>query len=85
MDMTSTSAAVATVFAAFGGLLALVGVLANGMRGTGERPCEGRRRREEAARIARAAEILETESATVSYEAVVAIVAQRQAPTSVRK
>jgi hypothetical protein len=85
MDMTSSSAAVMIVLAAFGALLAMAAVNINAMRGAGERPCEGRARREEAARIARAAEILENESVVVSHETVVAIVAQRKPqPGSVR-
>lgn len=44
----------------------------------------GPRPAEEAARIAGAAAILENEAVVLSHEAVVAIVAQRQAPTSVR-
>lgn len=78
MDMTSSSAAVATVFAAFGGLLAMAAVQLNAWRGAGEQPCEGRVRREEEARIARASDLLATESVVVSHETVVAIVAQRK-------
>jgi hypothetical protein len=84
VDMTSTPAAVATVFAAFGGLLAMAAVQINAWRGAGERPCEGRRKREEAARIARAQEILGNESIVVREETVVAIIAQRQAPSKAR-